>query len=113
MAQGADGRWRLPEHARLIQKGFDELWVVEDLPFAGGISQVAAVLDATTDVIVGHCVAPAPFRKPVALAMEWATLAALHPGRFAACIGHGIQPWMGQIGGRVDHRSRCSGSRWT
>ena len=91
----------VPEHAHRIQKGFDELWVVEDLPYAGGISQVAAVLDATTDVIVGHGVAPAPFRNPVALAMEWATLAELHPGRFAAGIGHGIQTWMGQIGGRV------------
>jgi alkanesulfonate monooxygenase SsuD/methylene tetrahydromethanopterin reductase-like flavin-dependent oxidoreductase (luciferase family) len=91
----------VPEHARRIQQGFDELWVVEDLPYAGGISQVAAVLDATTDVIVGHGVAPAPFRNPVALAMEWATLAELHPGRFAAGIGHGIQAWMGQIGGRV------------
>jgi 5,10-methylenetetrahydromethanopterin reductase len=92
----------IPEHARRIQKGFDELWVVEDLPYAGGISQAAAVLDATTDVIVGHGVAPAPFRNPVALAMEWATLAELHPGRFVAGIGHGIQAWMAQIGGRVD-----------
>jgi len=91
----------VPEHARRIQQGFDELWVVEDLPYAGGISQVSAVLDATTDVLVGHGVAPAPFRNPVALAMEWATLAELHPDRFAAGIGHGIQAWMGQIGGRV------------
>jgi alkanesulfonate monooxygenase SsuD/methylene tetrahydromethanopterin reductase-like flavin-dependent oxidoreductase (luciferase family) len=71
-------------------------------PYAGGISQAAAVLEATTHVIVGHGVAPAPFRNPVALAMEWATLAELHPGRFVAGIGHGIQPWMAQIGGRVD-----------
>ena len=92
----------VPDHARSVQEGFDELWVVEDLPYAGGISQVAAVLDATSDVIVGHGIAPAPFRNPVALAMEWATLAELHPGRFAAGIGHGIQPWMGQIGARVD-----------
>jgi alkanesulfonate monooxygenase SsuD/methylene tetrahydromethanopterin reductase-like flavin-dependent oxidoreductase (luciferase family) len=92
----------VPEHARRIQEGFDELWVVEDLPYAGGISQVSAVLDATTDVVVGHGIAPAPFRNPVALAMEWATLAELHPGRFAGGIGHGIQGWMGQIGGRVE-----------
>jgi len=91
-----------PAHAQRIQGGFDELWVVEDLPFAGGISQVAAVLDATTDVIVGHGIAPAPFRNPVTLAMEWATLAELHPGRFSAGIGHGVQEWMGQIGARVE-----------
>ena len=92
----------VPAHAQRIQEGFDELWAVEDLPYAGGISQVAAVLDATTDVIVGHGIAPAPFRNPVALAMEWATLAGIHPGRFAAGLGHGIQGWMDQIGGRVD-----------
>lgn len=92
----------VPAHAHRIQEGFDELWVVEDLPFAGGISQVAAVLDATTDVIVGHGIAPAPFRNPVALAMEWATLAEVHPGRFSAGIGHGVQEWMGQIGDSVE-----------
>jgi 5,10-methylenetetrahydromethanopterin reductase len=92
----------VPDHARSIQSGFEELWVVEDLPFAGGISQVGAVLDATTEVVVGHGIAPAPFRNPVALAMEWATLAELHPGRLAAGVGHGIQAWMGQIGARVE-----------
>jgi alkanesulfonate monooxygenase SsuD/methylene tetrahydromethanopterin reductase-like flavin-dependent oxidoreductase (luciferase family) len=92
----------VPEHARRIQEAFDELWVVEDLPYAGGISQVAAVLDATTDVVVGHGIAPAPFRNPVALAMEWSTLAELHPGRFSAGIGHGVQGWMDQIGDRVE-----------
>ena len=90
------------EHARLIQDGFDELWVVEDLPFAGGISQATAVLAATRDVVVGHGIAPAPFRNPAALAMEWATLAGLYPGRLAAGIGHGVQDWMAQIGERVD-----------
>lgn len=54
----------VPEHARRIQEGFDELWVVEDLPYAGGISQVAAVLDATTDVIVGHGIAPLRSETP-------------------------------------------------
>lgn len=92
----------VPEHAQEIHEGFDELWVVEDLPYAGGISQVAAVLDATTDVIVGHGIAPAPFRNPVALAMEWAALAELHPGRLAAGLGHGIQDWMAQVGERVE-----------
>lgn len=92
----------LARHAERIQEGFDELWVVEDLPYAGGISQVAAVLDATTDVIVGHGIAPAPFRNPVALAMEWATLAELHPGRLSVGVGHGVQTWMAQIGERVD-----------
>lgn len=88
--------------ARAIQDGFDELWLVEDLPYAGGISQAAVVLEATATVLVGHGVAPAPFRNPAALAMEWATLAEVYPGRLAAGIGHGVQTWMAQIGERVE-----------
>ncbi len=97
----------LVEHARAIAPGFDELWVVEDLPFAGGISQTMAVLDATAGVgggvgpVVGHGIAPAPVRNPAALAMEWATIAELHPGRLAGGIGHGVGSWMAQIGESV------------
>lgn len=90
-------------HARAVAEGFDELWIVEDLPYAGGISQVAAVLEATASAggagpVVGHGIAPAPFRNPAALAMEWATLAEMYPGRIAAGFGHGVPSWMGQIG---------------
>ena len=90
----------LVAHARRHQRGFDELWVVEDLPYAGGISQTAAVLASTDDVIVGHGIAPAPFRNAAALAMEWATLAEMFPRRLSAGLGHGVQAWMGDIGVR-------------
>ena len=89
------------EHARAVQANDDELWVIEDLPFAGGISQAATVLAATDTAAVGHGIAPAPFRNPAALAMEWATLAEIHPGRVIAGIGHGVQSWMDQIGEKV------------
>ncbi len=89
------------EHAKAVQAGFDEMWVIEDLPFAGGISQATAVLAATESVAVGHGIAPAPFRNPAALAMEWATLAEVFPGRVIGGIGHGVQAWMEQIGDRV------------
>ncbi len=98
----------LQVHAQAVANGFDELWIVEDLPFAGGISQAAAVLEATKGVgggagpIVGHGIAPAPFRNPAALAMEWATLAEMYPGRLAPGIGHGVQSWMAQINEQVD-----------
>lgn len=97
----------VPAHAAAISHGFDELWVVEDLPYGGGISQMSGVLDATAAAdgsgpLIGHGIAPAPFRHPAALAMEWATLARLHPGRVAAGIGHGVPGWMAQIGQRVD-----------
>ena len=88
-------------HAQGLQQDFDELWVVEDLPWAGGISQLSAVLEATNGVVVGHGIAPAPFRNAAALAMEWATLAELHPGRVSCGVGHGVQSWMGEIGARV------------
>ena len=90
------------EHVRSVQAGFEELWIIEDLPFAGGISQLAAVLAATDSVAVGHGIAPAPFRNPAALAMEWATLAEIFPGRVIGGLGHGVQEWMGQIGDRVN-----------
>jgi alkanesulfonate monooxygenase SsuD/methylene tetrahydromethanopterin reductase-like flavin-dependent oxidoreductase (luciferase family) len=41
---------------------------------------------------------PVVFRNPVATAMEIATLARLHPGRFVAGLGHGMPAWMEQIG---------------
>ncbi len=89
-------------HAAASAPALDELWVVEDVPYAGGISQLATVLAATEGVTVGHGIAPAPFRNPMALAMEWATLARLYPGRLAGGIGHGLQTWMKSIGEAVD-----------
>ena len=87
--------------------GLDELWIIEDLNWGGGISQLAAVLSATDNdtagrPLVAHGIAPAPFRNPAALAMEWATLARVHPGRVIGGIGHGLPEWMRQIGEQVD-----------
>ncbi|MGI9529146.1 MAG: LLM class flavin-dependent oxidoreductase [Acidimicrobiia bacterium] len=89
-------------HARDLDSVFDVLWVVEDLPWAGGVSQLTSVLDATDRAMVGHGIAPTPFRNPVALAMEWATLARLHPGRLVGGLGHGVQDWMRSIGAAAD-----------
>jgi len=89
-------------HAHDLDAVFETLWVVEDLPWAGGVSQLTAVLDATETAIVGHGIAPTPFRNPVALAMEWATLARMHPGRVVGGLGHGVQGWMRSIGAAVD-----------
>lgn len=88
-------------HARDLDAVFDVLWVVEDLPWAGGVSQLTSVLDATDSAKVGHGIAPTPFRNPVALAMEWATLGRLHPGRLVGGLGHGVQDWMRSIGSAV------------
>jgi 5,10-methylenetetrahydromethanopterin reductase len=78
--------------------GLDELWLWEDCFLAGGIATSATALAATTRVTVGLGVMPAVFRNPAAGAMEIATLARLHPGRFIAGLGHGVPAWMDQIG---------------
>jgi len=96
----------LLDTARAVAAMVDELWVVEDLNWPGGVAELTAVLEATDDVeygrpVVGHGVAPAPFRNPVALAMEWATLARMYPGRLHAGIGHGVPDWMDRIGEKV------------
>jgi alkanesulfonate monooxygenase SsuD/methylene tetrahydromethanopterin reductase-like flavin-dependent oxidoreductase (luciferase family) len=76
----------------------DELWVVEDLGWAGGMTSAAIALAATTHVRVGLGLAPAPYRNPALLAMEISTLARAYPGRFAAGIGHGVTEWMRNVG---------------
>lgn len=89
------------EHAAALDAVFEELWVVEDLPYAGGIGQLTAVLESTRYATVGHGVAPAPFRNPAALAMEWAALARMHPGRLIGGVGHGVPEWMESVGSSV------------
>jgi len=83
------------------QWGADDLWLVEDLGWAGSIASAATVLAATERLRVGIGLAPAPLRNPALLAMELATLARLYPGRLAAGVGHGVQPWMKQAGAAV------------
>jgi alkanesulfonate monooxygenase SsuD/methylene tetrahydromethanopterin reductase-like flavin-dependent oxidoreductase (luciferase family) len=76
----------------------DDLWVVEDLGWAGGIASAAVALATTTRLRLGIGIVPAPLRNPALLAMELATLARLYPGRFVAGIGHGVPEWMAQVG---------------
>jgi len=89
----------LPDFARRAESaGFDELWVVEDCFWNGGISAAAAALDATDSLAVGIGILPAVVRNAAFTAMELATLARLHPGRILPGLGHGVGPWMRQIG---------------
>ncbi|MBF9070294.1 LLM class flavin-dependent oxidoreductase [Streptacidiphilus fuscans] len=78
--------------------GVDDLWVVEDLGWNGGMTAAAVALGATERIRVGLGIAPAPLRSPALLAMEIATLARAFPGRFTAGIGHGVREWMRQVG---------------
>ncbi|MGK5681607.1 LLM class flavin-dependent oxidoreductase [Actinoplanes sp. URMC 104] len=83
---------------RADELGFDELWVVEDLGFRGGVAQAGAVLAATSRIVVGIGILPAGARNAAFAAMELATLAQLFPGRLIAGIGHGMPPWMREVG---------------
>ncbi|MFJ6564245.1 LLM class flavin-dependent oxidoreductase [Streptomyces sp. NPDC091412] len=78
--------------------GFDELWVVEDLSYRGGLAQAATVLAATTRIRVGVGLLPAAARNLAFTAMEIATLAQLHPGRIDIAVGHGMPTWMRSVG---------------
>ncbi|MDX3453386.1 LLM class flavin-dependent oxidoreductase [Streptomyces sp. ME02-8801-2C] len=89
----------LPGFARQAEAlGVDDLWVVEDLGWNGGVSAAAVALGATERLRVGIGIAPAPLRSPALLAMELATLARVFPGRLVAGIGHGVRDWMVSVG---------------
>ncbi|WP_406011457.1 LLM class flavin-dependent oxidoreductase [Streptomyces sp. NBC_00637] len=89
----------LPGFARRAEAlGVDDLWVVEDLGWNGGVSAAAVALGATERLRVGIGIAPAPLRSPALLAMELATLARVFPGRLVAGIGHGVREWMESAG---------------
>lgn len=88
----------LPYARRAEQLGFDEVWLVEDLGFRGGLAQTGAVLAATERITVGVGILPAGARNAAFAAMELNTLALMFPGRFVAGIGHGMPVWMRQVG---------------
>lgn len=83
---------------RADELGFDELWVVEDLGFRGGVAQAAAVLAATGRIRVGIGLLPVGARNAAFAAMEAATLAQLFPGRVDIGVGHGMPAWMRSVG---------------
>lgn len=86
---------------RLDATAVDELWLIEDCFFTSGVSLAAAALAVTGRIGVGIGILPAVSRNPAVIAMEFATLAGLGPGRLTGGIGHGVQDWMGQMGARV------------
>ena len=83
---------------RAEELGFGELWFSEDCFFAGAFSGIAATLAAAERLPVGLGVASAVTRHPAFLAMECATLARLHPGRFWPGVGLGVPFWLQQMG---------------
>lgn len=91
----------LIDYARRVEAlGFDQLWVVEDCFYMGGIAQAAMALTATSHIKVGIGINPAVARNAAFLAMEYATLASAFPGRLIGGIGHGFGGWMEQVGAK-------------
>jgi alkanesulfonate monooxygenase SsuD/methylene tetrahydromethanopterin reductase-like flavin-dependent oxidoreductase (luciferase family) len=78
--------------------GLDDVWMWEDCFREGGLASTAAALAWTGSVRIGLGLMPVPLRNPALAAMEIATLARLFPGRFVPAAGHGVLPWMGQVG---------------
>jgi alkanesulfonate monooxygenase SsuD/methylene tetrahydromethanopterin reductase-like flavin-dependent oxidoreductase (luciferase family) len=101
---------RLTEFAKRIEgAGFDELWLVEDCFFSGGLTLAATALAATTRLRVGIGLLPAVVRNPALTAMEIATLACIHPGRLSVAFGHGVRSWMEQINALPERRLAALG----
>lgn len=83
------------------EAGAAELWLWEDCFLEGGLATATAAIVTTTRVRVGIGLLPVPLRNPALAAMEIATIERLAPGRFIAGFGHGVLPWMDQVGARV------------
>lgn len=88
----------VPFARRADELGFDELWVVEDLGFRGGVAQAATALAVTDRIRVGIGLLPVGARNAAFAAMEVATLAQLFPGRCDVGVGHGMPAWMRSVG---------------
>ena len=88
----------VPFAKRAEELGFDELWVVEDCFFRGGIAQAAVALAATSTITVGLGILPAAARNAAFATLEIASLAEIFPGRTLVGLGHGMSGWMRQVG---------------
>jgi 5,10-methylenetetrahydromethanopterin reductase len=95
----------VPAFARRAEEdGYAELWLVEDCFLAGGLTMAATALASTRELVVGIGLLPVALRNPALAAMEIAGLARVHPGRLVVAFGHGVEPWMRQIGARPPDR---------
>jgi alkanesulfonate monooxygenase SsuD/methylene tetrahydromethanopterin reductase-like flavin-dependent oxidoreductase (luciferase family) len=89
----------LADYARKAESaGFDELWLWDDCFLPGAFTSAAIALSATRSLKVGIGLLPATVYNPLFAAMEITTLARAFPGRILPGFGHGVHPWLVQIG---------------
>jgi alkanesulfonate monooxygenase SsuD/methylene tetrahydromethanopterin reductase-like flavin-dependent oxidoreductase (luciferase family) len=81
--------------------GLAELWVWEDCFRESAFASAAAALAWSERLHVGIGISPMPLRNVAATAMEIATIERMFPGRFYPGVGHGVLPWMAQVGARA------------
>lgn len=78
--------------------GFDELWLWDNCFLPGAFTSAAIALSATRSLKVRIGLLPATVYNPLFAAMRITTLARAFPGRFLPGFGHGVSPWLTQIG---------------
>ncbi|WP_024793631.1 LLM class flavin-dependent oxidoreductase [Tomitella biformata] len=81
--------------------GVPELWIWEDCFRESAFAPAAAALAWTENLKIGIGISPMPLRNVAVTAMEIATIEQMFPGRFYPGMGHGVLPWMSQVGARA------------
>lgn len=81
--------------------GVPELWIWEDCFRESAFAPAAAALAWTENLKIGIGISPMPLRNVAVTAMEIATIEQMFPGRLYPGMGHGVLPWMAQVGARV------------
>jgi len=96
----------LADYARQAEAaGFDELWLWDDCFLPGALTSASIALAATKTLKVGIGLLPATAYHPLFAAMELTTLARAFPQRILPGFGHGVGPWMDQIGAASKSKS--------
>jgi len=83
------------------EAGVPELWIWEDCFRQSAFATASAALAWTGRLRIGIGIAPMPLRNVAATAMEIATIERMFPGRLLPGVGHGVLPWMAQVGARA------------
>ncbi|MHA6694914.1 LLM class flavin-dependent oxidoreductase [Homoserinimonas sp. A520] len=83
------------------EAGVPELWLWEDCFRQSAFATASAALAWTDRLRIGIGISPMPLRNVAVTAMEIATIERMFPGRLYPGIGHGVLPWMAQVGARV------------
>ncbi|NYE19725.1 LLM class flavin-dependent oxidoreductase [Microbacterium immunditiarum] len=83
------------------EAGVPELWIWEDCFRQSAFATASAALAWTERLRIGIGIAPMPLRNVAATAMEIASIERMFPGRLLPGVGHGVLPWMAQVGARA------------